>query len=61
MIFLKAITVVVAGLLTLVAVKQMVGQLTAARARARVQPARRPDSVTRLRQDPRSGIYYPEK
>jgi hypothetical protein len=29
-------------------------------AKQRVQPQRNPNRMTRLRQDPRTGVYYPE-
>ena len=61
MFVLKAVTVVVAGILTAMAVKRVMAELEAARARVKVRqnPGSRP--ATRLRQDPRSGIYYPEE
>lgn len=60
MFVLKAVTVIVAGLLTARLVKHLMGELEAAKARVRVRPAKSATPVTRLRQDPRSGIYYPE-
>ena len=61
MIFLKAVTVVVAGLLTLVAVRRMMGELEAAKARVNSKPSGTPRAHQRLRQDPRTGVYYPEE
>lgn len=60
MLTLKAITVVVAGVLTLLAVRQILNQLEAAKARVRANTSNRQRPVTRLRQDPRTGVYYPE-
>jgi hypothetical protein len=60
MFLLKAVTVVVAGVLTAMAVKHVMGELEAARARVKVKRDPQGRSVTRLRQDPRTGIYYPE-
>jgi hypothetical protein len=57
---LKAMTIAVAGILTAAAIKQMMDALNSAKARV---VARRPvnrRAVTRLRQDPKTGIYYPE-
>ena len=60
MLTLKAITVVVAGVLTILAVRQIMNQLEAAKARVRSNASHRQRPVTRLRQDPRTGVYYPE-
>jgi hypothetical protein len=57
---LKLLTVIVAGILTIVTLKGIFEQLRAHKARV---TARNPDpsrTVTRLRQDPRTGVYYPE-
>lgn len=58
---LKALTITLAGLLVAAALKQLVDSLNAAKARVAVRrrPAD-PRAVTRLRQDPRTGIYYPD-
>ncbi len=58
---LKALTITLVGLLAAAALKQLVDGLNAARARVVVK--RRPvdpRAVTRLRQDPSTGIYYPD-
>jgi hypothetical protein len=60
MIFLKAVAVIVAGLLTLFAVRRLMSELDAAKVRVRTQDPRQPRPATRLRQDPRTGVYYPE-
>jgi len=61
MFVLKALTVVIAGWLTYLAVSRVMGQLDATRAHARVKPQQRRTPAKRLRQDPRTGIYYPEE
>lgn len=58
MIFAKTVSIILAGVLTVAAVRRLMGAIGAAK--VRVQPKRNPHSVTRLRQDPRTGIYYPE-
>ena len=57
---LKILTIAVAGLLTLVTMRRA---FEAMRARVRVQQAETPQQrrVTRLRRDPRTGIYHPEQ
>jgi hypothetical protein len=57
---LKLLTVIVAGVLTAVTVRRVWEQFQAQKARV---VARNPDqtrAVTRLRQDPRTGVYHPE-
>jgi hypothetical protein len=58
MIFTKTVFILLAGALAVVAVRRLMGTIEAAK--ARVQPRRDPRQVTKLRQDPRTGIYYPE-
>jgi hypothetical protein len=58
MIFVKTVSIILAGVLALVTIRQMLGAKQPAK--ARVQPDSRPNRVTRLRQDPRTGVYYPE-
>jgi hypothetical protein len=60
MVILKVLTILAAGLLTLMAVRHFGSGAEGAKARVS-QPRRDPRAVTRLRQDPRTGIYYPEK
>ena len=56
---LKLVTIVVACVLTVLTVHKIMQQLSASAAKVKVAPpARR--TVTRLRQDPRTGVYYPE-
>jgi len=59
MIVLKVITVVLAGVLTVLALRHVMRELDAAKVRVKARH-QRPGSMTRLRQDPRTGIYYPE-
>ncbi len=59
MTVLKLLAVTVTGILSLLAARHVMREMQAAK--ARVNPQRRdPRSMTRLRQDPRTGIYYPE-
>jgi hypothetical protein len=57
---LKALTIAVAGILTAAAIRQVMDRLNAAKARVAVRRPVNPRAVTRLRQDPETGIYYPE-
>jgi hypothetical protein len=57
---LKALTIAVAGILTAAAIKQFMDGLNAAKARVAAKRPMDPRAVTRLRQDPKTGIYYPE-
>ncbi len=60
MVFVKAITVLIAGLLSLLAVRHVMREMQAVKVRTQSRQARSPRSHIRLRQDPRTGIYYPE-
>jgi hypothetical protein len=58
---LKLLTVLVAGVLTVVTLKRLLELLQAQKAvRVTTRQANPPNTVTRLRQDPQSGVYYPE-
>ena len=57
MLFVKVVTVIVAGVLTVLMARRLMNEVNAAR--ARVKP-RQPNTVTKLRQDPSTGIYYPD-
>jgi hypothetical protein len=59
MVALKALSLLVAGLLSLLAVGFMVREMQAVKVKARTRPAS-PRHMRRLRQDPRTGVYYPE-
>jgi hypothetical protein len=60
MIVVKALALIVAGLVMLLMVHHVLRQVEAARVRVRAstRPSSRP--AAKLRQDPRTGIYYPE-
>ena len=60
MIFIKAVTVLVAGVLTVLTLRSVMDRLQAAKVRANPKTPRRPGEMTKLRQDPVTGIYYPE-
>jgi hypothetical protein len=57
MLFAKIVTVVLASVLTVVAARRLMSEVNAAK--ARVKP-RQDNKVTKLRQDPSTGIYYPD-
>jgi hypothetical protein len=57
---IKLLAVVVAGVLTVLTIRRIMQQLSAARVKAKVERPASPRAVTRLRQDPRTGVYYPE-
>jgi hypothetical protein len=59
MVALKALSLFVAGLLSLLAAGFVVREMQAAKVKARTRQTRQPQA-RRLRQDPRTGIYYPE-
>jgi len=56
MLFAKVVTVLLASVLTVMAARRLMNELNAAK--VRVKP-RQPNTVTKLRQDPATGIYYP--
>jgi hypothetical protein len=56
---LKLVTVVVACVLTVLTIRKIMQQISASTAKVKVaRPQQR--AVTRLREDPRTGVYYPE-
>lgn len=57
---LKVLTVAVAGLLTFVTMKRVMDEMRS-RVRVKTGDGPRQRAVTRLRQDPRTGVYYPEE
>ncbi|CAN5287035.1 hypothetical protein BH10PSE7_BH10PSE7_24470 [soil metagenome] len=57
---LKVLTIAVAGLLTLVTVRRAMEAMRA-RVQVKTDDTVRHRGVTRLRQDPRTGVYYPEQ
>jgi hypothetical protein len=60
MIFIKAVTVLVAGVLTVLTLRSVMNRLQAAKVRVNPKTPRHPGEMTKLRQDPVTGIYYPE-
>ena len=60
MFLVRAVTVIIAGCLSILALRHLVNGLEAAKVRVKSRQDREPRPVRRLRQDPRTGIYYPE-
>jgi hypothetical protein len=60
MVVLKAVTLIVVGVLSVLAIRHVMQQVETAKAKVRTSHRRDPRAVTRLRQDPRTGVYYPE-
>ena len=61
MFLLKIVTVIALGFITLAMAKLVMGALHVAKVRVRAEShPRQAKAVTRLAQDPRTGIYYPE-
>lgn len=59
MFVLKLLTVLPTVILTLPSIRHMMRQMEAAKVRVHTRQ-QAPSATTRLRQDPRTGIYYPE-
>ena len=57
MLFAKVVTVIIAGVLTILTARRLMSEVNSAK--ARVKP-RQDNVVTKLRQDPSTGIYYPD-
>jgi hypothetical protein len=58
MLVLKMLTVAVTGVLSVLAVRQVMQVMEAQKAKAQVNTP--PRTVTKLRQDPKTGVYFPE-
>jgi hypothetical protein len=58
---LKVLTLAVAGVLTVMTLKRIMDQFLLQKSPVRAQAPRDPRTVTRLRQDPVTGVYYPEQ
>lgn len=58
MFFAKTIAVLLAGVFTVAALRRLMAAFETAK--AQVKPVQNPPTLTRLRQDPRTGIYHPE-
>ena len=59
MVILKLVVMLVAGLLSLLALRLVMREMQAVKVKVNARP-RRAQQMRRLRQDPRTGIYYPE-
>jgi hypothetical protein len=57
MLFAKVVTVIIAGVLTVLTARRLMSEVSAVK--ARVKP-RQDNKVTKLRQDPSTGVYYPD-
>ncbi len=58
MFIAKIVSVVVAGILTGITARLLLAESNKAKARVHAK-ARKPATVTKLRQDPATGVYYP--
>ena len=59
MVVVKFVLMIVAGLVSLLAVRHVMREMQAVKVKASHRQAR-PQGIRRLRQDPRTGVYYPE-
>lgn len=59
MVVLKTVMLLIAGLLSVPAVRHVMREMQPVKVKANSRPSR-PQAMRRLRQDPRTGIYYPE-
>jgi type II secretory pathway pseudopilin PulG len=59
MFIAKVVSVVVVGILTAITARRLLNEVNAAKARVHVKNTQQQNAVTRLRQDPATGIYYP--
>lgn len=57
---LKFMTLAVAGILTLAIIKKVMDMVNASRAQVKARPPADARKVTSLRQDPKTGVYFPE-
>lgn len=63
MMVFKALSLIATVMLAVLALRHihmLMQQLTAAKAKTRVRPTPGAGPSVRLRQDPRTGVYYPE-
>ncbi len=60
MVILKALMFVIAGILSLLAMRHMMREMQAVKVKAKAQSSRGQPQMRKLRQDPRTGVYYPE-
>lgn len=61
MVLLKALFFLIAGMVAAMMVRSFMGQLSAQKARVHTPRQGARQTVRRLRQDPRTGVYYPEE
>ncbi len=59
MFIAKVVSVVVVGILTAITARRLLNEMNAAKTRVQVKNTQQQNAVTRLRQDPATGIYYP--
>ena len=55
----KIVSVVVVGVLTALTARRLMNEVNAAKARVHVKNTQNQNAVTKLRQDPATGVYYP--
>lgn len=55
----KIVSVVVVGVLTALTARRLMNEVNAAKARVHVKNTGPQNTVTKLRQDPATGVYYP--
>ncbi len=60
MVVLKTVSLLIAGLLSILAVRHVMREMEAVKVRSQ-RPRHQPGRRIRLRQDPRTGVYYPEE
>jgi hypothetical protein len=58
---LKVLTIAMAGVLTVITLKRIMNQFWLQRSPVKAQTPRQDRAVRRLRQDPVTGVYYPEQ
>jgi hypothetical protein len=58
---IRAIAIAAAGLLATYAIRKVMAANEAQRVRAKAPSPHDARAVTKLRQDPRTGVYYPEE
>ena len=61
MVVLKVLFLVAAAVLSLVAIRFMMRETQAVKVKARAHRPQHARHLRRLRQDPRTGVYYPEE
>jgi hypothetical protein len=59
MFLAKIVSVVVVGVLTALTARRLLNEVNAVKARVPVKEPQMPNAVTKLRQDPATGVYYP--